>query len=368
LIGPHASRRICFAMLSVAFNVFAFCAATGVRAAPVERIVSLAPSVTEILFALGVGDRVVGVSTYCDYPPAAVGIDRIGTFLAPNVELILSKRPDLVIGVPSPGNRKPVEMLEELGLRIVIVEPERVDAILSAIRTIAAAVGVGKAGEELVSSIEGQMKSIAARLEGAQRPKVLMVVGRRPLVAVGKGTYQDELIELAHGTNIAAQTGERWPNLGIEFVLEQAPDVIIDAGMGSEEMDRESGVAFWRSYPSLPAVREDRIYGYQAYELLRPGPRVPETFETVARYIHPERFPETQPRGEVSGAPSPAKRSVDKCQDTLRRAQGGRKKYVEIKPPTAPELVEACPECSRRASFRRSTVRAGEGTGGCGKG
>jgi iron complex transport system substrate-binding protein len=269
----------------------------------VARIVSLAPSVTEILFALGVGDRVVGVSTYCDYPPAAARIERIGTFLAPNIELILSKRPDLVIGVPSPGNRKPVEMLEEMGLRVVIVEPERVSAILSAIRTIAAAVGVTKAGENLVGSIEREMASVTARLEGVGRPKVLMIVGRRPLVAVGRGTYQDELIELAHGTNVAAQTGERWPNLGMEFVLEQAPDVIIDAAMGSEDADRETGAAFWRSFPSLPAVRDDRIYGYQTYELLRPGPRVPKTLETVARYIHPERFPESLVESERSAPP-----------------------------------------------------------------
>lgn len=284
------SRRIRAAIGSTVLVAAIACAPLNVRAASAERIVSLAPSVTEILFALGVGDRVVGVSTYCDYPLAAAKIDRIGTFLSPNVELILAKRPDLVIGVPSPGNRKSVEMLEGLGLRVVIVEPERVSAILSAVRTIAAAVGVADAGEQLVGSIEQRVKSIATRLQGAARPKVLMVVGRRPLVAVGKGTYQDELIELAHGTNVAAQTGQRWPNLAMEFVLEQAPNVIIDAGMGSEEVDKESGVAFWGSFPSLPAVRDDRIYGYHAYELLRPGPRVAETLETVARYIHPERF------------------------------------------------------------------------------
>src|SRR5215470_19986888 len=106
-------------------------------AASPQRIISLAPSITEILFALGVGDRVVGVSTYCDYPPEATRIDRIGTFLQPNVERILAKKPDLVIGVPSPDNRAPVERVEELGLRVLIVNPERIDDILQAIRTIA---------------------------------------------------------------------------------------------------------------------------------------------------------------------------------------------------------------------------------------
>src|SRR6478672_6683405 len=91
-----------------------------------QRIISLAPSITEILFALGVGDRVVGVSTYCDYPPEVARIDRIGTFLQPNVERILAKRPDLVIGVPSPDNRAPVERLQEFGVRVLVVNPERI--------------------------------------------------------------------------------------------------------------------------------------------------------------------------------------------------------------------------------------------------
>lgn len=303
MIGPGHFERFRFAFGCVVFLVVVGWGGGRIAAAPVARIVSLAPSVTEILFALGVGDRVVGVSSYCDYPPAAARIERIGTFLSPNIELILSKRPDLVIGVPSPGNRKPVEMLEEMGLRVVIVEPERVSAILAAIRSIAAAVGVAKAGENLVVSIEREMASVTSRLAGVARPKVLMIVGRRPLVAVGRGTYQDELIELAQGTNVAAQTGERWPNLGMEFVLEQAPDVIIDAAMGNEDVDRETGAAFWRSFPSLPAVRDDRLYGYQTYELLRPGPRVPKTLETVARYIHPERFPESPTESERSAPP-----------------------------------------------------------------
>src|SRR5690606_134166 len=110
------------------------------QAAP-QRIISLAPSVTETLFALGVGDRLVGVSSYCDYPDAAARIDRVGTFLQPNVERILIKRPDLVIAVPSPGNRAPVERLQALGIEVLVVNPERIADILAAIRAIAAAVG-----------------------------------------------------------------------------------------------------------------------------------------------------------------------------------------------------------------------------------
>ena len=258
-----------------------------------QRIISLAPSITEILFALGVGDRVVGVSTYCDYPPEATRIDRIGTFLQPNVERILAKRPDLIIGVPSPDNRAPVERLEALGLRVLIVDPERIDDVFKAIRTIADAVGIPERGAELVARIQRDMAAVTAKLDDAPRPRVLMLVGRSPFIAAGPGTFQAQLVELARGDNLTATASQPWPSVTLEFIVAHAPEVIIDASMGSEESaDRASALAFWNDFPTVPAVRDQRIYGYHAYELLRPGPRVAQTLETVARFIHPERFAE----------------------------------------------------------------------------
>jgi iron complex transport system substrate-binding protein len=267
-------------------------------AATPQRIISLAPSITEILFALGVGDRVVGVSTYCDYPPEATRIDRIGTFLQPNVERILAKRSDLVIGVPSPDNRASVERLQALGLNVLIVDPERIADIFAAIHTIAGAVGVPARGDALIARIKSEMAAVTDKLDGAARPRVLMLVGRSPFVAAGPGTFQDELIALSHGDNLTATTQQRWPSVTLEFIVARAPEVIIDASMGSEETpDRTSALAFWRDFSTIPAVRDQRIYGYHAYELLRPGPRVAQTLETVARFIHPERFgPDRQPQ------------------------------------------------------------------------
>src|SRR5262245_3899608 len=302
--GRPRSRRPWF----VAFATLLFAAAA--HADPPQRIISLAPSITEILFAVGAGDRVVGVSTYCDYPPEATRIDRIGTFLQPNIERILAKRPDLVIGVPSPGNRTSVERLEELGLHILIVDPERIADILAAIRTIANAVGNSAQGEAAAGRIERDIAAVTARLDGAARPRVLMLVGRSPFVAAGRGTYQDELIGLAHGDNLTANSAQTWPTLNLEFIVAQAPEVIIDASMGSEEAaDRNAALAFWRDYATIPAVRDRRIYGYRAYELLHPGPRVADTLEKVARFIHPERFPPmaggaSSPAAKTAGAPA----------------------------------------------------------------
>jgi iron complex transport system substrate-binding protein len=246
--------------------------------------------VTETLFALGLGDRVVGVSTYCDYPPEAAKIDRVGTFLQPNVERILARRPDLVIAVPSPGNRADVERLRELGVRVLVVNPERIAEILAAIRAIADAAGVPDAGAALVARIERDLAAVEARVAGAVRPRTLLLVGRAPFIAAGPRTYQDELITRARGENIAAATGQAWPNVSLEFIVAQAPAVIIDASMGSEAAaDHDAAQAFWHDFPTIPAVRAGRIHGYRAYELLRPGPRLAETLATVARFLHPER-------------------------------------------------------------------------------
>jgi len=271
--------------------VLTLCSVGSAHAEAPQRIISLAPSITEILFAIGVGDRVVGVSTYCDYPEAAKRIERVGTFLQPNVERILAKQPDLVIGVPSPGNRASVERLQELGLHILIVNPERVAEILASIRTIADAVGVPERGAELVAKIQRDVEAVTTRLDGAPKPRVLMLVGRSPFVAVGPGTYQDELITLARGDNLTATAGQAWPTLSLEHIVAQAPEVIIDASMGSEEAtDRAAALAFWNDFPTIPAVRDQRIYGYRVYSILQPGPRVAETLQTLARFIHPERF------------------------------------------------------------------------------
>lgn len=261
------------------------------QAAP-QRIISLAPSVTETLFALGVGDRLVGVSSYCDYPDAAARIDRVGTFLQPNVERILIKRPDLVIAVPSPGNRAPVERLQALGIEVLVVNPERIADILAAIRAIAAAVGTPEAGAALVAKIETELAAVEARLKDVAPVRTLLLVGRSPFVAAGPGTYQDELITRARGINVAGDAGQPWPNLSLELIVAEAPQVIIDASMGSEELADGAAVrGFWETFPTIPAVRDHRIHGYRAYELLRPGPRVAETLATVAGFLHPPGAP-----------------------------------------------------------------------------
>jgi iron complex transport system substrate-binding protein len=253
-----------------------------------RRVVSLAPSVTEIVFALGAGERLVGVSSYCDFPAAARDIDRVGTFLQPNLEVILAKRPDLVIAVPSPENRAAVEKLREFGLTVRVVRPEKIDEVLRAIGVIAADLELADAGNRLVARIREDLAAVERKVSALAKRRVLMVVGRRPLIAAGAGTYQDELIAKAGGINIARDSGEAWPHLSLERVIVAAPEVIVDTGMA--ESEAAEGVAFWASFTTIPAVRDERVVGAGQFDLLRPGPRVAETLATLARFVHPEAF------------------------------------------------------------------------------
>jgi iron complex transport system substrate-binding protein len=254
-----------------------------------KRIVSLAPSVTETLFALGAGAQVVGVCTFCDFPQEVERVDRIGSYLTPNVEAIVAKAPDVVIGVP-PNSPEAVAALRRAGLKVVIVEVDTVAQIEAAVRTIADEAGHGGQGEVLLTALQARMAAVKARLAGAPPRRVLMVVGQNPLIAVGSGIFLNELIAQAQGINIAANTGQQWPRLSLEFVVAQQPDVIIDGSMGSEEKTEAELFGVWRNFPMLPAVRSGRLYGRRSYTLLRPGPRLAEGFEELARLIHPERF------------------------------------------------------------------------------
>jgi iron complex transport system substrate-binding protein len=207
------------------------------------------------------------------------------------VEAIVAKRPDVILAVPSPGNQDPVQALRRLGFTVVLFDPNTVADIEAALITIGGALGHEAAARALVTRIEERITAVRARLADAPERTVLMVVGQTPLVAVGTGTFQDELIRMARGINLAVAAGGVWPRLSIEFAIAAAPEVIIDTTMGNEERaGAEAAMEFWKAFPTIPAVRDRRVYGYKAYQLLRPGPRIAEAYEAIARFIHPERF------------------------------------------------------------------------------
>jgi cobalamin transport system substrate-binding protein len=263
----------------------AFAWALPVRA-EARRIVSLAPSVTETLFAVGAGGDVVGTTDLSDFPPAARHIDRVGSYMQPNVEAVVAHRPDVVIAVPSPGNRESVEAIATLGIPVVIVEEgPAVADVLRSIRRIAEEAGKAEAGRALADRIHNDIERVRAQTASFPRKRVLMVVGQNPFVAVGDGTLLDELMRAAGAENVAGGLG-RWPRLSVEYVIRSDPEILIDSSMGDEA---SAGAAFYRDL-ALRAVREGRLYAIRLDEMLRPGPRLAEGLVKLAEIIHPEAF------------------------------------------------------------------------------
>jgi iron complex transport system substrate-binding protein len=252
-----------------------------------QKVVSLAPSVTETVFALGFGKRLVGVTDYCDYPAEARKLPRIGGFMSPSLESIVAKRPDLVIGVSSATDPVKAKEMERLGLKVSLISLASVNDILNSIKSVARLLGSPEAGERLVHKITLQFDEVKRRVAPAPRRSTLLAVGLRPLVVVGGKNFIDELITLAGGENIAGKAAQPWLNLPDEYVVAKAPQVIIEAGMGSE---RSESAKRWGDLKSIPAVKEGRVYAYPSDKILRPGPRIGEGLEEIARLVHPECF------------------------------------------------------------------------------
>src|ERR687898_2687401 len=196
-------------------------------------------------------------------------------------------RQNFVIGVSSATDPAKARELEALGLKVTLISLASLSDILGSIKDIARLLGRADVGEQLADKINRKIDQTKKRVAPAPRRSTLLAVGLRPLVAVGGKNYIDELITLAGGDNIARNAAQPWLNLPDEYVVAKAPQVIIEAGMGSE---RGSSDKHWGDLKSIPAVKEGRVYSYQSDKILRPGPRVGEGLREIARLIHPECF------------------------------------------------------------------------------
>ncbi|MGO9267395.1 MAG: ABC transporter substrate-binding protein [Candidatus Binataceae bacterium] len=252
-----------------------------------QRIVSLAPSVTETLFALGAGDEVVGVSQYCDYPPSVRQLPRVGSFITPNIEAIAALRPTLVVGLATASDLREIRALRAMGIATLMVDDGSVAAIERSIMAIGDHIGRGDRAHELVRDLREQVDAVRQRLRNQPRRSVLMVVGHQPMVAVGRGTFLDELLTLADAANIAAASDQAWPRLSVEYIIASRPEVILDGQMGT---DPSTPGSFWSKYPTIPAVQNHRVLGYPDDPTLHPGPRIGITLDQLARLIHPAAF------------------------------------------------------------------------------
>ena len=262
---------------------------------PPQRIVSLAPSLTETLFALGVGDRVVGVTRYCSHPPAVRGLPRVGGHLDPNIEAIVSLAPDLVVLIPSGESN--ARRLQGLGVRVLQVDQHDVASLLDSISVLAAACGVEDRGVLLRADIERRLASIAAAVDGTTPLRTVVAVGHdisggvvRSVWAAGPDTFYSGVLEIAGGVNAVTGDVVRYPELTREGLMALDPDVVLDVVAGVEERRRELDeiASGWRGLTELRAVREDRVRVLEGDLMVVPGPRLPEMVREVAKALHPE--------------------------------------------------------------------------------
>ncbi|MGE5578133.1 MAG: cobalamin-binding protein [Syntrophothermus sp.] len=245
-----------------------------------ERIISVAPSNTEILFALGLGSKVVGVTTWCDYPAEAKRIEKIGD-LNPNVEKILALKPDLILA-KGDLQRETVEKLTSLGLPVLVINPRTMEETLEAIRLVGDATGRVEEAKhltaELAKRLEKVKEQVAARK--AQKPlKVFIEIWNEPLMTAGPGSFLDEMIRLVGAQNVAFDAKSAWPQFSTELLLARNPDIVILTNFNKAEVLKRP------AWQQIAALRKGQIYEVDTAVYTRPGPRLFDGLEALWKLV-----------------------------------------------------------------------------------
>jgi iron complex transport system substrate-binding protein len=295
-------RAVSFFTLGFALALITGCgsnertAPVGKKAEAPQRIVCGSPAVAEIVFALGCGDRVVGVSDYTVYPPEAKEKESIGGWINPNRERLLVVKPDIIV---SQGQHETLAAFaDEYGIRFHTVKLDALADIYTAIESIAEALGVVQRGETLNADIRRTIGAVSAEVANAPPKHVLLLFGRTHgsltgLGTVGPGTFLDDMIRVAGGTNVFADATGAYPQVSKEALLVRKPEVILEVNPGGlEEKTIALLRADWQEFADLPAVRNDRVHYLTNDFLLIPGPRVGQIAEAFAKTITPEAFHE----------------------------------------------------------------------------
>jgi iron complex transport system substrate-binding protein len=260
-----------------------------------QRIVSTAPSITETLFALGIGDRVVGVSQFCNYPPQVQKLPKVGSYIRPDAEAIARLAPDLVVLQRSSSEL--TGRLNALHIPFLEVPHSTLEDIFAEIQLIGNAAGVPDRSASLVAQIKGSLDAIQSRAKAMPSPRVLVIVDRQQgtlnnLIAVGPDNYVNQILEIAGGTNVLAKPGvPQYPRISLETVLRENPDVIIDLS-GTQETEaarrasRAATLALWSQYRDMAAVRNGHVYAGTTDSLVVPGPRTPIATQRLFDFVH----------------------------------------------------------------------------------
>ena len=249
------------------------------------RIVSLAPSVTEMLFAIGAGEQLVGVTQFCNYPPEALMKPKVG-YGNPNLESLVALQPDLVLAPSEMVKPDTALKLDQLKIPVFFLKDTNVEDILIHIQTLGRMLDRSTAANAVATELRGRIAQIKLRTEKLSPVRVLYVLNSQPLITVGPGSFIDQLIVLAGGINVAAKSGSAYPRLSMEAVIQDDPEVLVFP-VGETEGISDSEQQAWRQWSTMTAVKRGRLHQISADLLNRPGPRIARGLELLADILHP---------------------------------------------------------------------------------
>lgn len=257
--------------------------------APPGRILALTPSLTEIVYALGLGHRLVGATTWADYPEEARALPRVGGYIGPNVEKILALGPDLVLANREGNPPQVVQRLERVGVKVYVTYPGDPLDLPASLARLGRVLGAGEAGEGLERELGQRFELVRRRLEGVQPVRVLMVLEGRPVVSVGPDSYSGRLLRLVRAENIVSGGMGDWPRLSLEFILAARPELVIVSTMEIGQ-NLASALEYWEQMPGLAGRPGFRVGRVTSDLVDRPGPRLGQGLMMLARLVHPEAF------------------------------------------------------------------------------
>lgn len=252
-----------------------------------HRIISIAPSITETLFALGLDSSIAGVTDYCDFPAQAKLKARIGGILNPNIEQILALQPDLVLMSGSGNMRSDYDKLTASGVSVFVTYPHTLEDVLKSISDLGILTSTEPRADSLVNQLRHRRDELVRRAAAQPKKSVLLLLSLNPIVAIGHGTFLDELISLANGANIAHNSTTAYPLLSREEILRRQPEVII----ATSDIVHSAGdlLAPYPEWKSLVAVQRKQVAVVDASIVSRPGPRIVDGLEAIVNAIHPAR-------------------------------------------------------------------------------
>jgi iron complex transport system substrate-binding protein len=255
----------------------------------VNRVVSLAPNLTEIVFALGEGNRLSGDTDYCDYPAEAAGKPHVGGPVNPNLEEIVTLMPDLILATKSINRRETVDALDRIGLPVYVTDPHSVEGMIASVEHIGNAMGAEKSGAALAGDLRARLADLDRRLAGAAPRRVFFVVWTDPLISVGRDTFVADALRSAGGSSVV-ETKAEWPHISLEEIVRLQPDVLVF--VSSHGGDTQRGIDALRSRPgwkNLAAIQNGNIV-VVSDAIIRPAPRIVDAIENLAHALHPELF------------------------------------------------------------------------------